>query len=78
MKLRSQPVYAPFAPVQTGPRARPSRDERTASKAISMTDDERERYVLDLKRRVLDGRYNPTGMEIAEAIVAHRLSDDEF
>jgi hypothetical protein len=68
----------PIAPVHTTPRTRLSRDERTASKAMSLTDDERERYVLDLRRRVLDDRYSPTGMEIAEAIVAHRLSDDEF
>lgn len=76
MKLRSRTVDIPALATATADRARPSRDEQVAVKALSTPDEERERYVMDLKRRVMEGTYHPTGMEIAEAILAERISDN--
>lgn len=57
-------------------RERLLRDERVAEKALSTPDEERERYVMDLKRRVQDDTYHPSAREIAEAILVERIADN--
>jgi hypothetical protein len=79
MKLRSRSVdipALPLAPPSKATQTRHTRDERVAARAIATPDEERERYVMDLKRRVTEDTYNPTGMEIAEAILAERIADN--
>jgi hypothetical protein len=75
MKLRSTSVDTVRPPESRGTTSRLSRDQRTALKAMATPDDERERYVADLKRRVDEHTYAPTGTEIADAILAERLAD---
>jgi anti-sigma28 factor (negative regulator of flagellin synthesis) len=52
-----------------------SREERLVRDALSTVDPERERFVEELKRAVWDGTYEPDAGEVADAIIAERLSD---
>ena len=79
MKGCTQFVETPTTPAGTAPapkRSRLSRDQRLALRAMAAPDDERERYVADLARRVQDRTYDRSGQEIAEAIIEHRLADE--
>lgn len=75
MKLRSRTVDILTLPAPPAA-ARRARAEQVAIKALGTPDEERERYVMNLKRRVAEGTYRPSGMEIAEAMFAERIADN--
>lgn len=78
MGLRSKSATQASTPVSAGgapARTKTSRDERLVRKAMATHDAERERFVEDLKRAVWNGSYDPSGEEIADAILKERRND---